>query len=82
MPATVRKWGNSLGIRIPKALAQQADLAEGTPVEFEASGGQLTIRAQRKHRRRIKLSDLLKRIKGPNPHRRLMSDGPRGREMI
>jgi antitoxin MazE len=84
MAATVQKWGNSLGIRIPKALAQQASLEEGTVVEFHASDNQLVIRTSHKPRRRsnYRLSDLLKGVKGPSPHRKLLSDPPRGRELL
>ena len=53
----VQKWGNSLGVRIPKATAQQAQLAQGTEVEFDTSGGVLTIRPAR--RRRVSRASLL-----------------------
>jgi antitoxin MazE len=82
MPATVQKWGNSLGIRIPKALAQQAELTEGTPIEFEAIGGQLTIRAQRRRRTKYKLADLLAKYKPHHRHGEMHPGGPRGRELI
>lgn len=83
MAATVQKWGNSLGIRIPKAIAQQADLTDGTEVEFEAADGVLTIRPARPRRRRgkYKLSDLLAKMKGPNPHGEFFGK-PVGREIL
>lgn len=31
---TVRKWGNSLGVRIPSVLADDAKLADGAEVEL------------------------------------------------
>lgn len=80
MPSSVQKWGNSLGVRIPKAVAQQANLHEGTTVEFNTAGGVLTIRAKR--RRKYTLAQLLAKTKGPSPHRRLAHDGPIGRELI
>jgi antitoxin MazE len=43
MSATVAKWGNSLAIRIPQAIAQQIQLAEGREVEFSVVEGQLVI---------------------------------------
>ncbi len=30
MATTVQKWGNSLGIRVPKAIAEQTNLADVT----------------------------------------------------
>jgi antitoxin MazE len=31
------KWGNSLAVRIPKAVAEQAKLSEGDALELEVS---------------------------------------------
>ena len=33
MATKIQKWGNSLGVRIPKALAEQLGLTAGTRVE-------------------------------------------------
>jgi antitoxin MazE len=80
--ATVQKWGNSLGIRVPKAIAEQVDLADGTEVEFETTGGVLTIRPTRRRRRsKYKLVDLLAKAKGPNPHGEFFGK-PVGREIL
>ncbi|MGB9885814.1 MAG: AbrB/MazE/SpoVT family DNA-binding domain-containing protein [Moorellales bacterium] len=35
MGPRVQRWGNSLAIRLPKALAGKLGLVEGTPVELE-----------------------------------------------
>jgi antitoxin MazE len=80
MPTIVRKWGNSLGIRLPKSVAEQVRLDEGSEVEFDTSGGILTVRIKRKPR--YKLADLLAKAKGPSPHRRVADDGPVGRELL
>jgi antitoxin MazE len=37
----VRKWGNSLGVRIPKALAEQAGIANGSAIDLVADGNRL-----------------------------------------
>ena len=81
MAVTLRMWGNSLGIRLPKSVAEQVDFQNGTEVEFDTSGGVLTVRPLRR-RRKVKLSDLLLQAKGASPHRGLASDEPRGREML
>ncbi len=81
MPTTVQKWGNSLGIRVPKAIAEQANLANGTEVEFEVNGDALTIRPTRRRRRRYKLAELLAQMKGPNPHGEMFGP-PVGREVL
>jgi antitoxin MazE len=79
MGTTVQKWGNSLGIRVPKAIAEQVKLRQGTEIEFDTSSGVLTIRPRR---RRYTLKQLLAQSKGCDPHGEWQSDAPRGREVI
>ena len=45
MKARVQKWGNSLALRIPKALAVEARLSENSPVELSLVKGRLVVRA-------------------------------------
>ena len=83
MTTTVQKWGNSLGIRVPKAIAEQVQLENGSEVEFDTSKGVLTIRPVRRRRRsKYKLSELLAGYKGPSPYRQLDRDPPVGRELL
>ena len=39
----VSKWGNSLGVRIPKAYAEEVGLSEGATVEVKLSGRKLVL---------------------------------------
>ena len=78
--ATVQKWGNSLGVRIPKGVAEMVNLRDGSEVEFDTAGGVLTVRPRR--RRRRTLAELLARVKGPSPHRGLDKDAPVGGELL
>ena len=84
MATTVQKWGNSLGIRVPKAIAEQVNLSNGTEVEFETTGGVLTVRPKHRRRRRSKytLAELLAQWKPAHRHGEIHKDGPRGRELI
>ena len=82
MASTVQKWGNSLGIRIPKSIAEQVDLKNGTEIEFQTDGGVLTVRPRRKLRRKCKLADLLAQMKPKHRHGELFKGGPKGRELI
>jgi antitoxin MazE len=66
MTMTVQKWGNSLGIRIPKPLAQGARLEEGTAVEIRPTKDGLLIKALR--RRKHSLRDLVSRITPRSRH--------------
>lgn len=82
MAATVQKWGNSLGIRVPKSIAEQVKLANGTEVEFETKNGVLTIRPKQPRRHRYRLSELLSKMKGPTPHKAFARDAAVGRELL
>ena len=43
MRARITKWGNSLGVRIPKAVAMDIGLDEGADVELKVSGRNLVL---------------------------------------
>ena len=45
MQVQVTKWGNSLGLRLPRALAQQTGIAEGQKVNIIADGRRLVVEA-------------------------------------
>lgn len=82
MATTIRKWGNSLGIRVPKAVAEQCQLQNGMEVEFDTTGGDLRILRRRRRRSKYKLADLLAQLKPEHRHGELHKDGPRGRELF
>ncbi len=56
MLATISKWGNSLAIRLPRHVAEEANLAEGACVALEVEDGSLKVTPTRK---RLRLADLL-----------------------
>jgi antitoxin MazE len=43
MQARIQKWGNSLALRIPKAMAVEAQLEEDALVEIALVGGQIVV---------------------------------------
>lgn len=49
MRTRLDRWGNSLGVRIPKALADEADLREGDHVEMHFENGVVVLRPARPH---------------------------------
>lgn len=55
MHVKVTKWGNSLGLRIPKALADEARIAEGMEVEVRTTSNGLSVTP----RSRVTLADIL-----------------------
>ena len=80
---TVQKWGNSLGIRVPKAVAEQVNLKQGAKIEFDTSHGVLTVRPVRSRRRaKYRIADMLAEYKGPYPHKGVFEDRPVGREIL
>ncbi len=42
---TVQKWGNSLAVRIPAAIARSVHFYAGIIVELDAHDGNLTVKA-------------------------------------
>jgi antitoxin MazE len=58
----VRKWGNSLGLRLPKSFASQRDIADGSTVEID---GLKIIGTKPRRRSRYKLGDILKNYTKP-----------------
>jgi len=43
MQVLLSKWGNSLGLRLPKALAAEIGVSEGQKVEIRAEGRRLVV---------------------------------------
>ena len=51
MTSTIKKWGNSAAVRIPRHVLAQANLEEGTDVEVVSEKeGEITLRAIRKRK--------------------------------
>ncbi|MES2163754.1 MAG: AbrB/MazE/SpoVT family DNA-binding domain-containing protein [Pseudomonadota bacterium] len=42
---TIQRWGNSLAVRIPAAIARSAHMSVGQPVEMVLDESGITIRA-------------------------------------
>ena len=76
MRATISKWGNSLGLRIPRGLAEDAGLAEGSLVELRVENGRLVAEPVTVEN----LEALLSKVTAKNRHDELLVDSPRGRE--
>ena len=65
METKIQKWGNSLGVRIPRSFAAEARVEAGSSVDISVEHGSLRIRALS---RRHSLRDLLKKITTRNLH--------------
>ena len=80
MKTTAQKWGNSLAIRVPKSIAQQAGLRVKDDLEIEVRKGALVLKPSL--RRVYRLEDLLKRITRRNLHKEFAFGPPVGREAL
>lgn len=57
MQATIQKWGNSQGIRIPKAFLEALGMAENDVVELDRVDDNIVIRKVKK-RTKLTLDDI------------------------
>jgi len=71
------KWGSNLGLRIPKALAEEVKVREGSMVEISLARGQLLVRPAPA---RFELEDLLEEVSQENLHTEVGSGVPQGSE--
>jgi antitoxin MazE len=78
MTAAIQKWGNSLAVRIPSAVARQIRVENGDAVELSVESGALTIRAARP---RYQLEDLVKGIHPGNSYEEVDWGTSVGREL-
>ena len=66
MSAKIQKWGNSLGVRIPKNIINKIELEENSEVDIEAKDGTIIIFPKQKKK---SLSSLLSQITKSNLHK-------------
>ena len=64
--AKVKKWGNSLAIRVPQRVAEDLGLSDDTEVEIKSNGKTMIITATSKHR--LTLEDMLEGVTPDNVH--------------
>ncbi|MEM8829643.1 MAG: AbrB/MazE/SpoVT family DNA-binding domain-containing protein [Cyanobacteria bacterium P01_G01_bin.19] len=65
MNAKVSRWGNSLGVRIPKQLAEQVKLQDGEEIEIYCENNKLILVPKKKQ---YTLEDLLDGMTDENLH--------------
>jgi antitoxin MazE len=66
METNIQKWGNSLGVRLPKSIAQKQSLKEGSRVVVTETKTGIAIEGIQKPAH--SLTDLLKGITKENLH--------------
>ena len=71
----IKKWGNSLGIRIPASLAKKLNLHEGSSVILEVEKGRLIVQTPK-----YDLDTMLMAITPKNRHHLTLEDTQIGNE--
>jgi antitoxin MazE len=61
----IARWGNSLGLRLPKSIAREAHLDEGDKVDVSVRNGAIVIRPSRPS---YSLDELVSKITRRNRH--------------
>lgn len=72
MNVKVSKWGNSLAIRIPSAIARSIHLSEGEAVEMKEEGDKIVLTPRRA--RSYDLEEMLSQVSPDNLHKEIRSD--------
>ncbi len=80
MNAKVQKWGNSLAIRIPRALARESHLSQGCTVDIRVVDGRIVVEPQQPPE--YDLEDLLRKVTKENVHKEVSTGTPVGKEAI
>ncbi|MCU0820974.1 MAG: AbrB/MazE/SpoVT family DNA-binding domain-containing protein [Spirochaetes bacterium] len=78
MEVKVQKWGNSLGVRIPKSYAEDIDIDQGSLIDISKEKDRIVIKPIRK---KEKLSDLLSKITKDNLHKEIDTGDSIGNEI-
>lgn len=79
MKASVQRWGNSLALSIPKAVALESGLADGSVVDLKLRNGVIALIPER--RQTHKLHELLSQITKRNLHTEVKTGAPAGKEV-
>jgi antitoxin MazE len=74
----IQRWGNSLGLRIPRALAEEAGVEAGAEVDLSVRKGELVVKPAR--RAKYRLTELVRKITKKNLHGEVDTGAPVGRE--
>ena len=78
MRISIQKWGNSLAVRIPKAIARESGIDSGSAVDLRLVKGSIVLKPEPKPR--FTLDDLLAEVNDDNRHGEIQSGPPTGRE--
>lgn len=78
---TAQKWGNSLGIRIPKEAADRIGIDQGSEIELQVIGNETITLKPKRPKKKYTLEELLAQITPENRHEEI-DLGTEGRELL
>ena len=79
METKIKKWGNSLAVRLPQSIAQKLALKAGSVVEMSEEKKTIVIQSAPKARKSLK--ELVAMIRPENLHKNVDWGRPRGKEV-
>jgi len=80
MKTKAQKWGNSLAVRVPRGVGEQAGLKPGDLVEIRVVKGRIVLTPIAPQATHYELKDLVKRITRANLYQEEEFGKPEGRE--
>ncbi|MEK7639351.1 MAG: AbrB/MazE/SpoVT family DNA-binding domain-containing protein [Patescibacteria group bacterium] len=78
MKTKIQKWGNSLGVRLPKSIAEQKSLKAGLGVSVVLRNNQIVIEPAEEE---LSLNSLLSAVTADNIHKETEWSDARGNEV-
>ena len=78
MQLAIAKWGNSLALRLPRHIIEEAKLVEGSPVDLSVKDGQVVLTPVR---RKFKLDELLAQMGEEHKAEEVDWGEPKGEEV-
>ena len=77
----ITKWGNSLGFRIPRGIADSLDLEAGDTLELTPAEGGLLVKKAVPAGKRYALADILDSFAPSSAHAEVDFGKPQGEEV-
>lgn len=74
----VKRWGNGMGIKIPKELTDELNIEESSTIYMEVKDGKLIVEPKKD----LSLEEMLELITDKNRHGEIDFGKPIGRELL
>jgi antitoxin MazE len=75
MNGQIKKWGNSLSVRVPKKFAKKLNIQNGSNIQMDLKNGSLVITKEP-----TELECMLSKINEQNKHNQMFDDNTIGKE--